>query len=287
MLTPHDVQRFHEQGFLAVRGVLNAPALDRLRKAADAMLERSREAPPGGDAVFDLAPDHTPQSPRLNRVNHPVVQDPALADLATSERLLDVVCALIGNAIKFHHSKLNMKTGGGGAEIGWHQDYAFFPHTNFDLLACGIALDDSDTENGCLLVIPGSHQIGLLNHRDARGTFVGKITDPDDMFHPERAVPVELKAGDLSIHHVMAVHGSMRNNSTRSRRLFICQYAASDAIQLDYRPPANAFSGKVLRGGPVQTARLAGPVTVPLRGEVSANASIFKKQAEGAARGMM
>lgn len=280
MLTSREVQSFHDHGFLTVREAIDQPALDRFRRVADGMLERSREVPAGGDMVFDVAPGHTPGSPRLNRINHPVVQDLAFAEVATGERMLDIVCALIGPEVKFHHSKLNMKTGGGGAEIGWHQDYAFFPHTNFDLIACGIALDDSDTENGCLLVIPGSHQIGLLNHRDARGTFVGKITDTDDAFHPERAVPIELKAGDMSIHHVMAVHGSMRNSSTRSRRLFICQYAASDAIQLDHRPPANAFSGKVLRGGPVQAARLAGTVTVPLRGAVSSNASIFKKQAE-------
>ncbi len=285
MLTSREVQSFHDQGFLAVRGAIDPPTLDGLRRVADEMLQRSRDVPAGGDAVFDVASGHMPGSPRVNRVNHPVVQDPAFAEIAASDRILDIVCALLGPEVKFHHSKLNMKTGGGGAEIGWHQDYAFFPHTNFDLIACGIALDDSDTGNGCLLVIPGSHQISLLDHRDARGAFVGKITDPDNAFHPERAVPVELKAGDMSIHHVMAVHGSMQNNSTRSRRLFICQYAASDAIQLDYRPPANDFSGKVLRGGSVRAARLAGPVTVPLRGAVSGNASIFKKQAEAVTPG--
>lgn len=282
MLTPEQIETFHEQGFLAVRQVLDAASLDRLRRTADAMLDRSRDVGPEGNEVFDVAAGHSPTTPRINRINHPVVQDPAFEAIATSARILDIVSSLLGPDIKFHHSKLNMKTGGGGAQVGWHQDFAFFPHTNYDLLACGIALDDSDTGNGCLLVVPGSHRGRLLNHRDADGAFTGKISEPESTFHPEKAMPVELKAGDMSIHHVMAVHGSMQNNSTRARRLLICQYAATDAIQLDARSPANDFTNKVLRGGPVMHARLVGPLTLPLRGAVEANSSIFKRQAEPA-----
>ncbi len=278
MLTSKQVQSFHEHGYLAVRQAVDADGLARLRDAADKMLERSRATPAEGDAVFDTAVGHSAETPRLNRVNHPVAEHPAFADVAISERILDSVCALIGPDVKFHHSKLNMKIGGGGLEIGWHQDFVFFPHTNFDLLACGIALDDSDTGNGCLMVVPGTHKIGVLNHRDVDGKFTGKITDALDVFDPDTAVPIELKAGDMSIHHVMVVHGSAQNNSTRPRRLFINQYAASDAIQLDYRPPANDFVGRVLRGKSITHARLAGDVSLPLRGSVEKNSSIFKRQ---------
>lgn len=279
MITAEQAQQFHEQGYLAVRGVVDTEQLERLRDAVNSLQERSRSVGPEGDEVFDVAPGHGPDSPRVNRINHPVMVDELFARLAISDRVLDAVSALIGEDIKFHHSKLNMKTSG-GTEIGWHQDFAFFPHTNSDLIACGIALDDADRSNGCLLVVPGTHREGMLNHFDGRGEFVGKISDPTEAFDRD-AVPVELKAGDMSVHHCKVVHGSLQNDSERSRRLFICQYAASDAIPLDHRPPVNEFSDKVLRGGPATHARLEGPQTLALRGSVCPDSSIFKRQAVG------
>ena len=77
--------------------------------------------------VFILESGHSAERPRLQRVNHPVEQQPVFWELATSDAVLDCVAALIGDDIRYHHCKLNYKGGGGGAAIGWHQDFAFFP----------------------------------------------------------------------------------------------------------------------------------------------------------------
>jgi len=82
----------------------------------------------------------------------------------------------------------------------------------------------------------------------------------------------------MSIHHVCAVHGSTQNNSGRSRRLLICQFAATDAIQLDFRIPPNAFSNRIVRGAALTHARLNGANTLRLRGDVSKATSIFATQ---------
>ena len=37
-----------------------------------------------------------------------------------------------------------------GSEVGWHQDWAFYPHTNDDLVTVGIYLDDCTEKNGPL-----------------------------------------------------------------------------------------------------------------------------------------
>jgi len=211
-------------------------------------------------------------------VNHPVAHRPIFWQVASSRAVLDCVGALIGEDIKFHHSKLNMKTSRGGSKIGWHQDFAFFPHTNFDLLACGIALDDSTTANGCLLCVPGTHRIGLLNHRGHDDEFTGQITSDANRFDAAKAVPVEMKAGDMSIHHAMVIHGSLQNTSEAQRRLLIFQYAACDAIQLDKRPLANEFSERIVSGLPPKHARLAGSISLRLRGDVGAARSIFERQ---------
>jgi len=277
MLTTTEIQQFHRDGFTVARQVISAQHLAELRRTADEMLQQSA-AIEKNNAVFELEPDHNRNRPRLARVNHPVAQQPIFWQIASSVPVLDCVAALIGDNIKFHHSKLNMKTSRGGSKIGWHQDFAFFPHTNFDLLACGIALDDSTTANGCLLCVPGTHRIGLLNHRGPDDDFMGQITSDANRFDPAKAVPVEMKAGDMSIHHAMVIHGSLQNTSEAQRRLLIFQYAAGDAIQLDRRPPANEFSERIVRGLTPTHARLAGTFSLRLRGEVGAASSIFERQ---------
>jgi phytanoyl-CoA hydroxylase len=272
MLSQEQVEQFRQNGYVAVRDVVSSETLQRLREAAGEMLEESRRL------SESLEPDHCFEHPRLRQIRHPVAERPIFWEVATSDTVLGGVEAIIGHDIKFHHSKMNMKVDRGGTEIGWHQDFAFFPHTNFDLVACGLALDDSTVENGCLLVAPGTHRIGLLNHRDENGEFIGKITSDADRFDAEKAVAVELRAGDMSIHHVAVVHGSLQNQSSRSRRLLVFQYAACDAIQLDKRPPANAFSERVVRGQAPSHARLAGSMVLPLRGDLCGARSLFDRQ---------
>ena len=57
-----------------------------------------------------------------------------------------------------------MKNPRSGSPVQWHQDWAFYPHTNDDLLAVGIALDDMRIENSCMMVVPGSHTGPVYDH---------------------------------------------------------------------------------------------------------------------------
>ena len=79
---------------------------------------------------------------------------------------------LLGPDIQLQHSKLatqpQQKRKGG---FRWHQDFAFFPHTNSDLAAVMVILDDSTEDNGSMHIIRGSHKLGLLDHADENGLF--------------------------------------------------------------------------------------------------------------------
>ena len=176
MLTSDQVDQFKRDGFLVVKAAIDANTLRALRETTDDFIERSRRVTET-DAVFELEPSHSFEHPRLRRLKHPVTLSDVYWQTATSDAVLDRVAALIGPNIKFHHSKLNLKAEEGGAEIGWHQDFAFFPHTNFDMLACGIALDDSTPENGCLTVVPGSH-LKILSHRDESRAALTTLDEP-------------------------------------------------------------------------------------------------------------
>ncbi len=72
-------------------------------------------------------------------------------------------------SLRYDSGKLNMKSAGYGAPIEWHQDWAFYPHTNEDLAAVGIMIDDVDMENGPMMVVPGSHKGPIHDHHGPDG----------------------------------------------------------------------------------------------------------------------
>lgn len=276
VLTEQDVENFHRDGFTIARKLFSPDEIAALREATDRQVEASRLLT-RSNSVIELEPDHSAETPRLRRIVEPVTTDAAYWQAAIQERLLDCVSALLGPDLTFHHSKLNMKASKGGAAIGWHQDFPFFPHTNMDLVACGIPLDKAYSENGCLLVVPGTHKGPVWNHRDVNGAFVGQITDQPLPFNPADAVPVEMDPGDVSFHHSNVIHGSTPNNSGNQRRLLIFQYAAADAVELEHRKDATEYFGRVVRGNASPHARLMGAGNVMLRG-ASNGKSIFGSQ---------
>ena len=138
---------------------------------------------------------------------------------------------LLGPNIRHHGGKLNMKAAGYGSPVEWHQDYPFAPRTNDNMLAVGVAIDDMNQENGCLLVVPGSHRGPIYNHIQD-DVFVGAVTDPD--FKPGEFAEVVLEAGDISMHHGRTLHASAPNTAPgKPRRLYLLQYCAADAWRVD------------------------------------------------------
>ena len=117
--------------------------------------------------------------------------------------------------------------------FGWHQDFAFFPHTNTDLVAIMVMLDDATEENGCMHMVRGSHKMGLLDHMDGQGLF-STLCKEERVWseQPENITPITPRAGGISMHHCLMVHGSGPNASGQPRRGLVFQYRADDAFQL-------------------------------------------------------
>lgn len=261
MLTPQQIDFYHENGYLGVEGVFSPTEIAELRRVTDEFVEASRAHTTHTD-VFDLEPGHTPDAPRLRRLKEPVDQHEVYNQALRHPKVLDIVEQLVGKGVRTNGNKLNMKSAGFGSPVEWHQDWAFYPHTNDDLLAVGVALDDMMLENGPLLVIPGSHKWRVYSHHED-GFFVGAVSEavPD----ANQAVPIELKAGGISIHHVRALHASAPNVSDRQRRLLLFQYCALDAWPLMGIKDWDSFNATILRGEPTQFPRVtAVPVTIPL-----------------------
>ena len=186
--------------------------------------------------------------------------------LVRSPAVISILTKLIGPGLRLHGSKLNMKSAQYGSPVEWHQDWAFYPHTNDDILAIGVLLDDCDLENGPMLVTPGTHTGATMwDHHGEDGCFAGLI-DPDQIQDDiKRAVPCMGKAGSMSFHHVRALHGSATNTSNRPRNLLLYEVAASDAWPLMGVKDFDEFNSRLLAGPPVVAPRLTDvPVRMPL-----------------------
>src|SRR5690349_4018917 len=173
---------------------------------------------------YHLEPTHTPEHPRVRRIKKPTSVHPVFWEFAKSPKMIDVLTRLLGPNVRLHGSKLNIKAPQYGSPVEWHQDWAFYPHTNDDLLAVGIMLDDCELENGPLMVMPGTHKGPVYDHH-ADGYFCGAM-DPDAAgLDFAQAVPLTAPAGSMSFHHVRAVHGSAQNTSSKPRQLLLFEFA--------------------------------------------------------------
>ncbi|MBI3827476.1 MAG: phytanoyl-CoA dioxygenase family protein [Candidatus Rokubacteria bacterium] len=276
-----DAQRdaYQRDGFIVVPDLLGPAQLARLRRII-AELVAGAAAVDTHTAVYDLEPGHTRAEPKVRRIKTPHEVHPAFYDVVRNPDVIAVLTALIGPDLRLHSSKLNMKSARYGSPVEWHQDWAFYPHTNDDILAIGVMLDDVDLENGPLLVTPGTHKGPVWNHHGEDGRFCG-LTDPADIANEiANAVPLTGRAGSMSFHHVRALHGSALNTSDRSRNLLLYGIAAADAWPLLGVPDLDEFNSRMLSGKPSVEPRLVPvPVRLPLP-PAARQGSIYENQAE-------
>src|ERR1700704_6662211 len=197
MISDSDVQPYKRDGVIVVPEVLHPGRLSQVRAVIGELVAGSAKPLEHTD-VYDLEPGHTAESPRVRRIKTPHKVHALFDQIVRSPPVLDILKKLIGPGLRLHGSKLNMKSAQYGSPVGWHQDWAFYPHTNNDVLAIGVLLDDTDLSNGPMLVSPGTHNREVWSHHGEDGHFAGLI-DPDLIESEiERAIPCIGRAGSMS-----------------------------------------------------------------------------------------
>jgi phytanoyl-CoA hydroxylase len=217
------------------------------------------------DGVYDLDPSHRPEAPRVRRIKTPHANHPLFWEIARQPKLIGLLARLLGpSGVRLHGSKINLKAPHYGSPVEWHQDWAFYPHTNDDILAVGVMLDDMLLENGPLMVMPRTHK-GPVHDHHVDGYFSGAIDPSAVDLDFSRAVPLTAPAGSMSFHHVRLVHGSAQNTSNRPRQLLLYEYAAADAWPLLGVKDFADFNQRLVSGEPSIAPRLSAvPVRLPL-----------------------
>jgi len=233
--TPAQAKAAYDRDGLAIfRSVLDADLI--------------REANHHVDWLLQKHPDLRPE-----QLHHTLMQDdPFWVRLVSDERLLDIAERFVGPDIALFASHYIAKRPRDGQAVLWHQDGSYWPLQPMRVVTLWLAVTDSDPENGCMRVIPGTQHMSLLSEDELEkrddGTNVLGSGIAADQVDKSQAVDVVLKAGDVSVHHPNVIHGSNANTSPRWRRGLTIRYIPTSTRIVTDAPHPSAF---ILRGKPV------------------------------------
>jgi ectoine hydroxylase-related dioxygenase (phytanoyl-CoA dioxygenase family) len=226
VLTQEQIDSFHTDGYLILRGVFQGEELRLLTAAIDAV-QAQGEAREGEHHLYARGPDGAQVYWRSERIWE---RGDIFRAVTVQPALLENIGQCIGQAFYPWNDSLVVKLARQGAEVAWHQDPPYidpnrettYPVPNF---TTDIYLDHSGPDNGCVWAIPGHHLVGHVevNSRSA-----------EEMFTACGAVPVEMEAGDVLFHALSTPHGSRPNTSGIQRRIFYIHYLADEVYQDGY-----------------------------------------------------
>jgi hypothetical protein len=219
-LAEEEVRRYHREGHVLVGSLLDKDETDLLRRAA-------KEDKALDDHGFGRA-DGEGGVVRLALWNHP--GEGLYGMIARCRSIVDSCEKLLGGEVYHYHSKMVMKEPRIGGSWAWHQDYGYWYQNGvlFPLLtSVFIAVDRATRGNGCLQVIPGSHELGRIDHvlvGDQAGADRERV---EEVLKVLPLVYVEMEPGDALFFHPNLLHCSGRNESEHPRWSMICCYNAA------------------------------------------------------------
>jgi len=215
-LTKHQLGEYQHQGFLFPLPILSESETAALRRKLE-----------------DLEINQGGRLPALiNRKPHLLLT--WLNALIRDPRILDPVEDILGPNILCWGSGFFIKNAHDPARVTWHQDSTYWGLSKPDIVTAWVAFTPSTPENGCVRVVPGTHRLQQLPHRDtfAQNNLLSRGQEIAVEVDESKAVDLVLDAGQMSLHHVMLVHGSEPNGSAIRRIGFAIRYLPTSVKQL-------------------------------------------------------
>ncbi|HEV2336810.1 MAG TPA: phytanoyl-CoA dioxygenase family protein [Stellaceae bacterium] len=227
LLSEAQIAQYQEEGYLAPIRIMAADEAAAMRADLEAV-----EARMGGKLRGDL-----------RHKSHLLF--PFLADLVRHPLLLDAIEDVLGPDLLCWTSNFFIKEAESPSFVSWHQDSTYWGLSAPEVATAWVALTPSTIENGAMAVIPGSHKFDQIPHRDTfdrhnlltRGQEIAVEVDGGE------AVPLILKPGEMSLHHVRLVHGSAPNPSADRRIGFAIRYIPTHIRQLEGEDSATLVRG--------------------------------------------
>ena len=199
-LSEAEVDRYHEDGYVIPEYRLPEKIFQDIRADYDRLLTHH--------------PEFRDYCPMLLRY------DLSFLNYARDSNILDMVAQVIGPDIILWNSSFFAKPAVNGKKTPWHQDGEYWPLRPLATCTVWLAIDEATVENGCLKFMPGSHKRKELRphrtNKDPNFTLHQELLESE--YDDDKAVPLELEAGQMSLHDVYLLHGSEANDSGKPRR---------------------------------------------------------------------
>jgi phytanoyl-CoA hydroxylase len=233
MLTSQQITDFHQQGFLVLPTLSSPSYCEEVLAFAKQQLElptlpveyEADTGYPGApSAITELGGTTVRRLLQVTRRNR------LIADWATGPGLAGPLKTLLGDAAllsQAHHNCIMTKQPRFSSVTGWHRDSRYWHFQRPELISAWLALRDETIENGCLLVIPGSHRVEV----DAEGLDAAQFlrTDyPGNQTLLTKAIPVPLQTGDVLLFSSNLFHAAGRNQTDQTKFSMVFTYRAID-----------------------------------------------------------
>jgi len=214
-------------GFFAEHGYARLPSFADARDVAfiRGRLEAMWAARTGFDRgyQFDLTgEDDENNALAFPQIIHPSTFAPELLRTGFFLRAQALARELLGPQARFSSDHALLKKPMIGPGTPWHQDQGFRdPAFEYREISIWLALQPTDTENGCMRFVPGSHRSGVLPHRPLGGNEKVHAIECIGAFDPASAVECPLPAGGCTVHGGRTLHGAGPNLSVRPRAAWV------------------------------------------------------------------
>jgi hypothetical protein len=211
-LSQRKIHHFNEHGYLKGIRIFTDAKAEANRLGFDELLESVAQA--GGNSYS---------------INGYHERSRMIYDLVKNPLILEYVQDLLGPNVVAWGTHYFCKLPGDAKAVSWHQDASYWPLTPSKTVTAWLAIDDADRENACMRVIAGSHRLGPLKFRDSEASENNVLWQTiENAESYGEVVDFELKAGEISLHSDLLVHGSAPNQSPRRRCGLTIRYASTD-----------------------------------------------------------
>jgi ectoine hydroxylase-related dioxygenase (phytanoyl-CoA dioxygenase family) len=211
VLSPEQVEAYNRDGYIRPIRIFSAAEIGDIRRYFDDLLAKVIAA--GGDS-YSISTAHL----KYARVY----------DILTDRRIVAAVKDILGENVVGWGSHFFCKMPHDGKSVAWHQDSSYWPLTPSKAVTVWLAIDDADTENACMRFIRGSHHFGHLTYRPSSAAEHNVLNQTiENVEQYGEPVDDSLRAGEVSLHSDLLLHGSNANDSDRRRCGLTLRYAAA------------------------------------------------------------
>jgi non-haem Fe2+, alpha-ketoglutarate-dependent halogenase len=171
---------------------------------------------------------------------------PWLNDLVRETNIVDAIEDLYGHNILCWTSNFFIKEAHDPGFVSWHQDSTYWGLSSPDVVTAWVALSPSNKSNGAMAVIPGTHKMDQIPHRDtySKNNLLTRGQEVAVEIQEDKGVIMELEPGEMSLHHVRIIHGSPPNHSDTRRIGFAIRYIPTYVKQVEGDDSATLVRGE-------------------------------------------